>query len=385
MRPPKLHINCFHHKIHSFHFFGATGFICGTLLGMIVAEALHLNPYIILLLSATGAATFFILAFAAKQITGGETIVYYHHEIAIMIFCTGLLYFLKLPILRYLDITLLGIGVFLALGRIGCYSVGCCHGRPHKHGVKYGQQHVDAGFTWYYKDIPLLPVQLIESAYVFATVIVGTVLLLNHVTPGTLLVCYTVIYGLMRYLLEFFRGDPERPQWYGLSEAQWTTLVLVAASFGMSKIGWLPQYNWHLAILIIIALISIIVTLHSRVKIKYILFSPPHIKQIAEGLDVLEDRNIAASADNNKTVNIYTTKAGLCLSCGKYNKEDTITEYYTISLKDTSALSRKSADKIANLIVLLKKWPRSFDVIEKQNGVYHILFTQNIIVNNNMK
>ena len=127
--------------------------------------------------------------------------MYYHHEISIMIFCALALYLLNKPVLPYLDISILGIGVFIGFGRIGCYSVGCCHGRPHKHGVKYGQAHVDAGFTWFYKDVPLLPVQLIESSYVFLIVISGVILLLNHAAPGTVLIVYTVVYGLMRFIL----------------------------------------------------------------------------------------------------------------------------------------------------------------------------------------
>jgi prolipoprotein diacylglyceryltransferase len=193
-----LYIPFFGKKIHSFHFFGAVGFLGGLTLGIGMAIALDLNPRIVLLMTAIGAATFFLLVYLAKGLTGKEVIVYYHHEISILLFCTLALFVLKLPILSYLDITLLGIGVFLGFGRIGCYSVGCCHGRPYKHGVRYGQKHVEAGFTWYYKNIPLLPVQLIESIYVFGIVITGTILLLNHVAPGTVLICYTVVYGFMR-------------------------------------------------------------------------------------------------------------------------------------------------------------------------------------------
>ena len=30
----------------------------------------------------------------------------------------------------YLDATALGLGAFLACGRVGCTLAGCCHGRP---------------------------------------------------------------------------------------------------------------------------------------------------------------------------------------------------------------------------------------------------------------
>ena len=37
---------------------------------------------------------------------------------------------LELPVLPYLDLTCLGLGIFLVCGRQGCLMVGCCHGKP---------------------------------------------------------------------------------------------------------------------------------------------------------------------------------------------------------------------------------------------------------------
>ncbi|MBD0287506.1 MAG: prolipoprotein diacylglyceryl transferase, partial [Flavisolibacter sp.] len=160
-------------------------------------------------MSLTGAATFFLLAILAKIITGEEVIVYYHHEIAILIMCAVVLHALHQPVLPYLDITILGIATFLAFGRIGCFNVGCCHGRPVKGGVRYRHEHVEAGFTPYYEDVPLFPVQLVESAFVFIVVIAGSFLLLRSFPAGTVLLLYTVVYGLFRFSIEIFRGDPE--------------------------------------------------------------------------------------------------------------------------------------------------------------------------------
>src|SRR5689334_13747697 len=150
MIKPHLHIKIFRKNISSFQFFGGIGFIAGNVLGVIVATALGLEPSIVLIMSGIGAATFFGLTFFIKWLTSKENIVYYHHEICILLLCTLSLFALHVPVLPYLDITLLGVGTFLGFGRIGCYSVGCCHGRPCNQGVQYGQHHVDAGFTWFY-------------------------------------------------------------------------------------------------------------------------------------------------------------------------------------------------------------------------------------------
>lgn len=370
---PALYTKILGFKIHSFHFFGVLGYILGTTLGITIASQLNLQPLIVLLMAGIGAATFFLLAFVAKWITGEETIVYYHHEIAILVFCALTLYLLKLPILPYIDIALLGIGVFLAFGRIGCYSVGCCHGRPHKHGVKYGQQHVDAGFTWFYKDVPLLPVQLIESVYVFFTVISGVILLLFHAVPGTVLIVYTVVYGLMRFILEFFRGDPDRPLLIGLSEAQWTTMVLTAITFFMSRINWLPVYNWHWIILSVMLIVSLVTMfLYKKNAGQKFLFAK-HVEQLAEGLNLLERVNRTPYKKNTEQINIFKTSRGLAISCGHNHNEFEI-NYFTISSKNKREMNFPIAEKIAKLISTLKKYEGDYELIEKQNGVYHILF-----------
>jgi prolipoprotein diacylglyceryltransferase len=374
-----LHVKLFGWRIRSFHFFGVSGYILGTILGVVLAVQSGLLPSVILLLAGASAGTFFGLAFLAKRITGQERIVYYHHEICIMVVCTLALYLLKLPVLPYLDITLLGIGTFLTFGRIGCYAVGCCHGRPHRHGVSYGQAHVEEGFTWFYKDVPVLPVQLIESAYVSLTVIAGVILLLNHVAPGTVLIVYTVVYGLMRFTLEFFRGDPDRPHWQGLSEAQWTTLAITAVTFGMSKMNWLPAYSWHWIILSVMVAASAITVYYFHRYPEHKLFSPMHVKQIAEGLQKLEDANANPQGGREHVINVYNTNLGLTVSCSQLSIGAAL-KYYTVSLKDKAALQLQSADKIAKLISILDKQSEKYDIIDKQNGIYHILFKENEIM-----
>lgn len=368
---PHLHIKLFNRKISSFHFFGVLGYIAGTLLGTLIAVPLGLRPEIVILMAATGAGTFFLLAFAAKWFTGEETIVYYHHEIAILVLCSLLLYFLKLTVLPYLDITLLGIGTFLAFGRIGCFSVGCCHGRPHKHGIQYGEAHVQAGFTWYYKNIPLMPVQLIESGYVFLTVVTGLALLFNGVMPGTALIVYTVLYGLLRFTMEYFRGDAERPTWMGVSEAQYTTLVLTAVIWGMAQFNWLPAYTWHTAILLIMAIAVMLTAIYYHRNPDHSVFNPKQMRELAEGLQALEQANNKLS--DVHTINVFKTQNGFSFSCGRAH-EGTI--FYTVSAKNSYRIGATHLKQIAQYIQLLNHHKVPFELVEKNNGIYHILFNK---------
>src|SRR5262249_39131819 len=142
----------------AFQICGYTGLGLAILLAMSLARYPGLSPLIMALIVATAVPTFLGLVMATKIITGEERIIYYHHEIAVMLAAAALLWVASQPMLPYLDITILGIGAFLACGRIGCLMVGCCHGRPSRWGIRYTPDHAAAGFTDYYVGVVLSPI-----------------------------------------------------------------------------------------------------------------------------------------------------------------------------------------------------------------------------------
>ena len=114
----------------AFQVCGYTGLVFAIALGIFVAGTTGLAVWVISVIAMAAMATFLVLAFASKIITGEEQLIYYHQEIAIMLVSALVTTLLHLPALPYMDITILGVGTFLAFGRIGCMMVGCCHGRP---------------------------------------------------------------------------------------------------------------------------------------------------------------------------------------------------------------------------------------------------------------
>jgi hypothetical protein len=364
--------------VNSFHFFGILGYCSGVLLGISLSFSLGLPVYIILLMSGIGAFTFFLLAMLAKVLTNEETIVYYHHEIAIIVLCGIALRAIGFPLFPYLDITILGIGIFLAFGRLGCFSMGCCHGKPSKFGIQYGLNHVRAGFGWYYQDIPLLPVQLIESAYAFLIVITGAILLSHKVAPGTILVFYTAFYGGLRYFMEFFRGDAERPYKLGLSEAQWTTLLLIVVIYVLALMGRLPLYAWHTGILLLILSASLYMIAWGRKDPAYRLFIPEHVKELASGLNQIPPDN-ALPAQREYTcdqqIPVYRTALGLCISKGRCTTEAFTVDFYTVSsINKSLPLTKKAVTSLATLLGTIGHHRPSFQIEEIRNQIFQIFF-----------
>src|SRR5215510_14057762 len=116
----------------TYQVYGYTGYALAVLLGIVLTVNQGLLLGVLAGVTLTTALIFFGLAMATKIITGEEQLIYYHHEIAIMAAVALLVWILGQPVLPYLDVTILGIGLFLVFGRIGCLMVGCCHGRPHR-------------------------------------------------------------------------------------------------------------------------------------------------------------------------------------------------------------------------------------------------------------
>lgn len=127
--------------------------------------------------------------------------------------------------LNHLDVALIcdalvpSIPLGHAFGRLGCTLAGCCYGVPYE---GFGAIHsVFVG-----DDISLFPVQLLEC---FLNIVLFIVLITfpkHYLRPYRKLALYFLLYGLIRFLLEFLRGDTIRGIYLGMSTSQWISIVL---------------------------------------------------------------------------------------------------------------------------------------------------------------
>lgn len=112
----------------------------------------------------------------------------------------------KMPFFSFMDPLLPTVPLIHGWGRIGCFFMGCCYGIPVDPplGVYFTRSQIaPAG-------VALLPVQLYESAGVFILAAVLMVLQRRRVRMQTQLAVYLVSYGVLRFILEFFRYDAYR-------------------------------------------------------------------------------------------------------------------------------------------------------------------------------
>lgn len=135
---------------------------------------------------------------------------------------------LKLNQLELFDTFAPSVPLGHALGRIGCFFGGCCYGMELPAGSTFSLIYPE----WYAQwgtpvGVPLLPVPLMEAGLLF--ILYGVLETLYHLTKkkGVSLFTYVFVYAVIRFVLEFFRGDVVRGVGGGLSTSQWISLALI--------------------------------------------------------------------------------------------------------------------------------------------------------------
>lgn len=124
----------------------------------------------------------------------------------------------KFDIKLILIIAPLCITVAHAIGRVGCFFAGCCHGV--------------ATDSWIGIDFPndglgkVIPTQLIEAIFLFVLAAVITALLMIKKFKYTFIL-YLSAYSIFRFIIEYYRGD-ERGTAFALSPSQvWCIFIIV--------------------------------------------------------------------------------------------------------------------------------------------------------------
>jgi phosphatidylglycerol:prolipoprotein diacylglycerol transferase len=134
----------------------------------------------------------------------------------------------KLPVWTTADLIAPGIALGHIVGRLGCLLAGCCYGKPTD--LPWGITFTDptaAANVGTPLNVALHPTQLYDAG---AELVILAVLLFSERRgrpfPGRTFWLYMVLYGVARFIVEFFRGD-ERGMLMGFSTSQVVSLCIV--------------------------------------------------------------------------------------------------------------------------------------------------------------
>lgn len=137
----------------------------------------------------------------------------------------------KKPILDYLPIFSCVMPIMHGFGRLGCLCAGCCYGIPYD---GFCALHYHAPISAVQRDIGIFPIQLLEAILLF---ILGAILIIGRQKKKPIfnndvliLFAYLIPYAIIRFFLEFLRGDRERGTILIFSTSQFISIMVVIVS-----------------------------------------------------------------------------------------------------------------------------------------------------------
>ncbi len=136
----------------------------------------------------------------------------------------------------YFDVVMPSVAIAQGFGRIGCFCAGCCYGARTESPFHVVFSHSDFAPN----GVPLIPTQLMSSVGDF---MIGFVLIYYSTKTkvvGRTASMYLILYGIGRFIIEFFRGD------YRGSIGVFSTSQII--SFGIVTVGVImyilaPKFN----------------------------------------------------------------------------------------------------------------------------------------------
>ncbi len=147
----------------------------------------------------------------------------------------------KLPFIDFADVFAVSVPLGHAVGRVGCFISGCCYGITYSGfpSVVYTNT-VDVNTPL---ETPLLAIQLIESAALLVLYLVLCLLFYKSPKKGLCTTVYVISYAVIRFVLEFFRGDIERGVFLGFSTSQLISVCILIAMAYILLYRYLKKIN----------------------------------------------------------------------------------------------------------------------------------------------
>lgn len=219
-------------RVPAFRSLGILGFHVALLVAILASLRTGVALLTVLGMSAVAGLSFFGWGLLRRAVTGHESLVLLEYvwvaygAVALFGWASGV------ALVGVFDVFSVAIAWFLAFGRFGCTTVGCCHGYPAPIGLRYDATH----------RLPdrlvgrrLFPVQPIEGISLVAIGLIGIFLVAG--TPGRATVWFLASYSVVRFGCERLRGD-HRPHLWRIPVAQLMCIVQAGAAVVASE-AWL--------------------------------------------------------------------------------------------------------------------------------------------------
>jgi phosphatidylglycerol:prolipoprotein diacylglycerol transferase len=209
--------------IHTYGFLIAIGFLVALWLAAVQAKKDGIHPgsildlgFYILLAAIIGSRLFFVLINAGHYIDhpldifkiweGG--LVFYGGVLLAVPVAVWHIRKTRLDLWSTADIFAPSIAIGHVFGRLGCLAAGCCHGKASENlpwGIVFTDPECLAP-----TNVLLHPTQIYESSGELIIFLALIMLRNRRSFTGQLFMMYLILYAVLRFIVEFFRGDVGR-------------------------------------------------------------------------------------------------------------------------------------------------------------------------------
>jgi phosphatidylglycerol:prolipoprotein diacylglycerol transferase len=209
--------------IHTYGVLVAAGFLLGLAFAVRQAKKEGIPPerivdlgFYILLSALIGSRLFYILINASHYMKNPLDIfkiwegglVFYG---GLLLAVPTVLWYVKknnLSVWGIADLFAPSLAIGHAIGRLGCFFSGCCYGKPAE-GLPWSVIFTDPE-SLAIIGVPLHPTQLYESLGELINFFILITLRRNKSFNGQLFLIYIILYSVLRFIVEIFRGDVSR-------------------------------------------------------------------------------------------------------------------------------------------------------------------------------
>ncbi|MBQ4493743.1 MAG: prolipoprotein diacylglyceryl transferase [Elusimicrobiaceae bacterium] len=142
----------------------------------------------------------------------------------------------KIPFVKATDFFAPALALGHAIGRIGCFLAGCCYGKPTHSFLGVMFNNPDTLVPHHLQHTHLYPTQLFESFANFVLFFILAKIYKKQDNTGKTSLTYIMGYALIRFIIEFFRGDDRGGTLLGMYPSQIIALILfLGATFWLFK------------------------------------------------------------------------------------------------------------------------------------------------------
>ncbi|MBI3552658.1 MAG: prolipoprotein diacylglyceryl transferase [Elusimicrobia bacterium] len=146
-----------------------------------------------------------------------------------------------LSVLGHLDVLAPGGALAHGIMRLGCFAAGCCYGKPTAlpWGIAFSHPFSDAP-----RGVPLHPAQLYEAALdILLAGLLHRAVKDEKLPVGAVFWRYIGGYGVIRFVVQFFRDDDAGHLLWGLAHSQYMALAMLLLSCALLKrpLGRFPE------------------------------------------------------------------------------------------------------------------------------------------------